>query len=193
MTMKQPKYGTQFLALLLAAIFLCSQAQAKDGEIFRGRAADGSVIFSDQPLPGADSIQVKTTQTIPALESKPSETASAEENGKVDQASGYKQLAIVSPANDEAIRDNSGTVTVTYVSTPPLNEKKGHSLRILLDGKSVPVPPGKMGVSLNNVDRGNHELTGEITSYDGEVLIQSEKTTFHLRRFSNLFKKKTTN
>lgn len=179
-------------ALFLAMSLTCGQVQAEEHSIYRGRAADGSVIFSDQPLPGTESIEIHTAPTIPALTTSPDDAAPDEKKPANDVAGPYQELKIVSPANDEVLRENAGRVVVTYVSTPPLNSKEGHYLRILLDGKPVDVPPGKMTVTLDNVDRGSHELGAEILSYSGDVLISSSKTVFHLRRYSALFKKSPT-
>ena len=188
--MKQANTLTKITGLLLAGVLFHAQIHAKEAEIYRGRAADGSVIFSDQPLPDTESIQIEAPQTIPALESAPEE-ASSEEKPKTEAARGYEQLNIVSPTDDETLRANSGAVTVSYVSTPPLNVNKGHYLRVLLDGKPLQVPPGTMSVTLDNLDRGRHELAAEIMTYEGTSLIQSPKTTFNLKRFSVLFKKTT--
>jgi len=184
---------TQLIGPLVAAALLSVQVQAKSDEIYRSRAADGSIIFSDQPIPGAESIEIRPTQTVPAFKDTPSDTAPTKKTGESSQAGVYQQLMIASPINDETLRENAGTVTVTYISNPPLKDKNGHYLRIRLDGKAFPAPPGNMGVTVNNVDRGDHELVGEILSDEGVVLIQSDKTVFHLRRFSKLFKKTTTN
>ncbi|MBI1196179.1 MAG: hypothetical protein GC138_10080 [Gammaproteobacteria bacterium] len=180
-------------ALLLAAVLIQEPSQAKEGEIYRGRAPDGSVIFSDQPLPGAESVEIRTPQTIPALQTTPDESPVDEGKTKGEEPGPYIELKIVSPGDDEALRENAGRVVVSYACTPPLDTKNGHYLRIQLDGKPVEVPNGKMSVTLSNVDRGSHELVGEILSYAGDVLIASPKTVFHLQRYSALFKKNPTN
>jgi len=187
--MKQPSIMTQLIGPLVAAALLSVQVQAKSDEIYRSRAADGSIIFSDQPIPGAESIEIRPTQTVPAFKDTPSDTAPTKKTGESSQAGVYQQLMIASPINDETLRENAGTVTVTYISNPPLKDKKWYTT-CASGSMARPSrrPPVTLGVTVNNVDRGDHELVGEILSDEGVVLIQSDKTVFHLRRFSKLFK-----
>ncbi len=157
-------------------------------EVFRSRAPDGSIIFTDEPQPGTQRLEIQPVISIPVPDSETGTKAGTPDK-KTDRhiQAQYQSLVVVIPGDDEAIRDNAGNVTISYDSTPPLNIRRGHTLRILLDGKVVQPHLSGMTVHLTKVDRGSHTLSAVIIDDRGEKLIQSPVTRFHLRRFSKLF------
>ena len=94
----------------------------------------------------------------------------------------YLALEIVSPADDEPIRENAGNITVITNLNPRL--QRGHVARLLMDGDVVQEGP-QASFSLANVDRGTHTISVEIVNESGEVLIRSGESTFHLLRFAD--------
>lgn len=95
----------------------------------------------------------------------------------------YQSLEIASPANDEGLRDNAGTVTVNARLQPRLDV--GHAMQVLLDGE-VRQTGQTSSFQLINVDRGTHSVQVRVVDANGNILIASAPTTFHLQRRSVL-------
>ena len=170
------------LIVLMFAVCASSGAQ----EIYRSVDKDGNVIFSDVPTKGAAKVQLKETTTIKSLkvESSP-ETGSVPEKTEIIP---YKSIAITTPADDEAIRDNAGNVGVQVALEPSL--LPGHEIIVYLDGKEQAQGTGA-SFSLQNIDRGTHQLRTSVKGPDGHILISSKSVTFHLLRHSVIKPKKT--
>lgn len=170
--------------LLIVIMFsLCAASGAQD--IYRTVDQNGNVIFSDVPTKGAEKIQLKETTTIKSLDSVPSTVVTPAP--PKEAAFSYKSISITTPANDEAIRDNTGDVSIKVEVEPTL--RPGHQVVVYLDGKETTQGTG-IAFSLENIDRGTHQLRASIKDPDGHILISSKSTTFHLLRQSVIKRKK---
>ena len=162
------------LALLLA----CAGPAAAD--IYRYVDEDGNVIYSDQPHPDAEKIPVPEVQTYsaPAFSEPPPPPAAKPEAPRIV----YLTFGIVSPADDQAVRSNNGSLNVEVLLEPALD--KSHQLQLLLDEKPRGEPGTATSWSLENVTRGTHTLLAEIIDDTGAVVNRTEPVTFHLLRVS---------
>lgn len=167
---------------LIALLFVVSLAQA---EMYRWVDEEGNVQFSDTPPPeGVDAERmeipepsvVETYKPTPSSSDDEDEAAEGEDDAKPVK---YRRLAIVSPANDEAVRENAGNVTIKVEIRPEL--QPGHRLRIYLDDERLDNGGTRTTVSLSNVSRGTHTIRAEIVDGDGKVL-RRVRSTFHLLR-----------
>lgn len=101
----------------------------------------------------------------------------------------YSSIRIVSPTLNEAVRANSGSVSVKIDAMPPLDVGAGDLVRVILDG--TPAAQGASTVVvLDGLDRGEHQVRAEIVDIDGQVLKSSDAVTFQVLRYSALFNKK---
>jgi len=89
------------------------------------------------------------------------------------------QIAVVYPADDQAIRENTGAVSVRVSVSPGLHSS--HQVEIRLDGRVVLSGRGS-SVSLTNVDRGLHAVSGVLIDETGTVISRSSAVTFHMLR-----------
>lgn len=171
------------LLLLLLISLSCGYAQAA---IYKWTLPDGTVVFSDQPHPDAEEIDVPKAQTF----TPPPGPVSTEPPiiPKQESAVGYISVAITTPANDATIRENSGKVEVHVACEPPLQAQEGHTIVIRIDGHTIGNPATTQQYVLDNIDRGTHILQASILDASGKTLIESETVTFHLQRFSTLLK-----
>src|SRR5690606_39616731 len=80
--------------------------------------ADGNRVYSDQPRPGASTIELNPTNVV---EPTPAPPVSSRGNTQGDRPSGpvYQRLMITNPAHDTALRSNEGDLTLTVVTEPP--------------------------------------------------------------------------
>lgn len=171
------------LLLLLLISLSCGYAQAA---IYKWTLPDGTVVFSDQPHPDAEEIDVPKAQTF----TPPPRPTNTEPpiTPKPESVAGYTNIAITAPVNDATIRENSGKVEIHVASAPPLQTQAGHKILIRIDGKSIGDPSTTQQFVLDNIDRGTHTLQTSILDASGKTLIESETVTFHLQRFSTLLK-----
>jgi len=154
--------------LILSAL-LCTALSAH-AEIYKRTDANGNVTFTDQPDPNAETVDIPATNTLPAVSpQKPRK--------KAVTASGYDNVSILQPRNDEAIVARDGNVNVEVATTPAL--KRGHTIEILVDGQIASA--GIAGTHpLTGLNRGSHAIEALITGSDGEVLASSGSITVHI-------------
>ncbi len=150
---------------------------AASAEVYRSVDEDGNVVFTDQPSPDAELIEVDELQTI----SPPPPRRAFKYEKKREKAKKYTQISITSPQNDMAIRNNSGSVTVSVSTTPVLAHD--HSLVLYLDGKES-VLGAATSKMFTNIDRGTHQIRAVVKDGEGRILISSKSVTFHLLRQS---------
>lgn len=165
--------------VLLLSVFTLFSAHA---EIYRWVDDGGKVVYSDKPRAGAQRVKLHgmATYKSKSVSAYTPANSSAKKPKKVKAIKGYKSFRIVSPANDAAIRENAGNVSIVMSSSPAL--KKGHRTVISLDGKKVQTTG--LSYTFRGVDRGTHVLSASIVNAGGKKLIESSPVRFHLLRYS---------
>ena len=161
-------------------------------ELFKWVDADGNIIYSDQPPPGAEKKEHQVDKealppltTTPALETPVAATKS-DAAGLEDSQERYKSIAIVVPEHDTAVRQNAGNVLIKVAIDPYLFNERGDLLAIYMDG--LEVSRGRdLSVQLVEVDRGTHVIRAEIVNANGKVIKKASPVTFTLLRHSRLF------
>jgi hypothetical protein len=149
-------------------------------EVYKWADSEGNIVYSDRPHPGAEELKNLEVQTYPA----PKLPSSAPEL-KPKPFPGYDKVEITSPANDEAIRENTGNVSVSVNLMPDLQTGLGHKLMLLIDGKKVTEGTATQ-FQLTNLDRGSHSLQATVIDPSGKEVASSAPSTFHLQRVSTL-------
>lgn len=170
----------RILAFLLA-LLLAVPALA---EMYRWKDAQGNVVFGDSPPEGVSAEPVKVRPNVvetPKLPEPPPPAPAPE--GPAGPA--YQALRITEPADQSAVRENAGNVTITLGIEPDLNVRVGHKLQVLMDG--APVAEGQtLQFMLTNVDRGTHSLSARVLDAQGNELVSSPTISFTLLRYSSL-------
>ncbi|PAU86698.1 hypothetical protein CK507_13450 [Pseudomonas sp. WN033] len=167
---------------LLLALPLAAAAQ-----IYTWTDADGNKVFSDQPGPGASTVEVGPTNTVEPP--RRTEIRSPDTSNQPAADPAYQRLEITSPSNDEAIRSNEGNLVLSVTTDPGLSGS--HLLRVELDGELTDVSSPGRGqrnhlLSLTNIDRGSHQLAVVVVDARGNVVQRSNAITVHLQRTSLL-------
>lgn len=156
-----------------------------NAEVYKRTNPDGSVEFTDVPSKQKEeAVPLSPMSTFKAPVSSLPQTR--RDAPPPVPAPGYTSLTITDPANDAAIRSNSGDVSVAVSVAPALSAK--HTLVLLVDGQAM----GEYAdgaFALSNVDRGSHTLTAQVLDENGEELMSSEPVVFHLQRFSAILNK----
>ncbi len=177
--MAYPLAMTRILYLLLFFVF------AAQAEVYRLVDAHGNVSYSDQSHPEAEVIEVEELPTYTPLATSFKSNAQNLEDNKSEVKPKYR-VSIVTPADDQAFWENSGTVAVQVELEPELSQARGDLLSLSLNGNQVGEPQAKTVISLTNLDRGTHTLIATVLSNSGKVLATSKPISFHLHRRSVL-------
>ena len=153
-------------------------AVAASAEVYRSVDEQGNVTFTDKPGPGAEPIEIKEAQTVrippaPDIDYSP----------KKEPEKPYTEVTILSPQNDQAIRDDAGSVTVNVGVKPGL--QPADNMVLFLDGKEIML--GKaMAKAFSGLDRGTHTVRAAVKDANGKVQQSSSTVSFHLLRNSVL-------
>jgi uncharacterized protein DUF4124 len=189
-TILNPNRHLLVVLLLITAASL-TWASSAQSAIYKTTDADGNVVFTDVP-PKDDAKSVELTQgnsyrpatTTPA-NTAPVGADEAEENAEDVPAAGYDKIAITSPVHDEALRENTGNISVNVSMNPALDTSAGHRVQVLVDGQ-VAGEAASATVSLQNIDRGTHSLVAQVIDANNSVLASSDAVVVHLQRYSIL-------
>ncbi len=165
------------MRVILLACLLCTLSLAH-GDVYKWVDEAGVIHFSDQPVPGAERVTIKPVQTVTLPPLPPSETAGSG-NADDEKQVPYTSLAIVQPAEDEAVRANNGNVSVKLDLDPSLQE--GHSIALDLNGHRIATRTNTHFV-LENVPRGTHTLQATVLDDQGRELIKANQVSFHVKR-----------
>ncbi|MBI2379682.1 MAG: DUF4124 domain-containing protein [Gammaproteobacteria bacterium] len=171
--------------LLLFALLLPLTAPAKT--VYKYYDADGNVVFTDQPVPGAEKFTISEPQVVgsperaarpmPVLPAMPDADA-----GAVDLVP-YSQFKIRAPTPDQVFRDVKD-VLVSLSIMPRL--QKGHKVQVYLDGKPVGSPKPSPQFALPGVERGSHTVEARILNEQGRMVVSSGAVSFHMHKTSAL-------
>lgn len=169
----------QAIPILLAII--CTSAAAED--IYRDVDEEGVPSFSDQQLPSSEKIEVRETVTFsdPVIKRR---LKKASENKEPNVESMGYELVITEPTSGSAVRDNTGSLTLTASIEPSL--RIGHKAELLMDDLVIRRLSSSGPVSLSNIDRGTHEFLLRVVDADGEVVSEGPSSSINMLRFSKL-------
>ena len=173
--MKSAKYIVLATGLLVGASSL-------PAAVYKTVDSLGNVVYTDEPGGDARPVKLPPLSTVPPPDYK----AAAQPPAQAEQSaeSDYQQVKIISPGQDETVRDNTGAVPVNVVTKPDLNSEAGHRLRYYLDGQvqGKPTPSGQ--IIFDNLDRGTHTVEAAVVDSAGQELMRSSSVRFYLHRQS---------
>jgi len=145
---------------------------------------NGQVHYSDRPVPGATQIDLPAPQASGAPpQAQPSSATSATTAASPPTATErYASVEIVSPAEQETLRGEPGTVTVQVSFQPPL--QAAHRFDIAVDGQRRNLAAATTSVTLPNVFRGQHTLQAIVLDATGREVARSPVRTFFIQQVS---------
>ena len=146
--------------------------------VYRKVGEDGTITYSDHPVPGAEAVELHELPTIdlgtPPVQPKRRTVT------PLPTPSLYSSVVITQPTQDSAAWHNAGQVNVSVTTQPAL--QADHSLVLYLDGKRAAAGTDT-ALQLTGVQRGTHLL--EAAVYVGEQeLKRSAPVRFHVLKHS---------
>jgi hypothetical protein len=161
--------------------------QVSAGPAWRWVDADGTVHYSDRPVPGATEVYLPDAAT-PAPIPQPSPAASQSAPVAavpVEQSAQYSQLAISSPAPQATLWNIGGELTVDVIVGPRLQQ--GHRLGLIYDGTLLNLPPTSgTSFSISDVFRGQHTVQAVILDSRNAQVLRSAPVQFMVQQTSLL-------
>jgi hypothetical protein len=163
---------TQLLAVLLLFAPLCGHP----AKVYKWTDAQGNVIYSDTPRPGAEEIDIPTEPAgIAPVRPEQMPPAKPQAPGQL-----YGSMLIASPSEGQVIEDPAGWLNVSLAVEPPLRVSEGDAIRLKLDGQVLDTRYTGSEIAIPSVPRGTHTLQAEVVNPAGNALIASAAVTFHM-------------
>ena len=148
------------------------------GPIYKWVDENGVIHYSDQPHENSQKIHLGAPQTYKA-------TQYAESAGSASAAQQLSYKCAVTSPTDQQTFANTTTVGVSAQVDPPPSADA--QMFVMLDGAMVTGQPTSGGqFTLNNVERGEHNLSLVVRDAAGKVACQSGGVTFFVRQASLL-------
>jgi len=169
------------MRILLCTMLLLLMPAVHAETVYRSVDENGNTVFSDKPSKNAEKMEIPDAQTVKSKSAGKFKYTPPPKSPPPE----YSRVAITSPDNDAAVRENTGNITVTVDVEPGL--QKQDKLQLHMDGKIVG-SGDSTSFSLQNVDRGTHTLQAVVVDSSGKTLASSASVTFHLLRHSILNK-----
>jgi hypothetical protein len=141
--------------------------------------ANGTVHFSDRPVPGARQVEIAGAQGFgtQAAGRVPSSSGQAGAPGAV-----YQVVEVVSPADQETLWNIGAQLPVQVRFQPAL--QPGHRYDLVYDGQRRNLNATIARVTLPDVFRGTHTLQIVVIDSDGAELMRSAPRTFFVQQTS---------
>jgi hypothetical protein len=150
--------------------------------------ANGQVHFSDRPVPGARQVEIAGAQGFGAAPSSATpavqRAAEAASPTAATPAAPYRAVEIVSPADQETLRNIGGALPVVVRFQP--NLQPGHRFDLALDGQRRNLNATSARVTLPDVVRGSHTLELIVVDPAGTEIMRSAPRTFFVQQTSIL-------
>ena len=166
--------------ILLSAL---SATSASSAPAWTWVDANGTVHFSDRPVPGARQVEIAGAQGFgaqqPAARTPPTAAPAA-----ATPAAPYQAVEIVSPADQETLRNIGGNLAVVVRFQP--NLLPAHRYDLVLDGQRRNLNTASTRVTLPEVFRGAHTLQVLVLDLAGTEIMRSAPRTFFVQQTSIL-------
>ena len=176
----------QLLSFFSLLVFFSTALAAP---IYKSEDESGNPVFSDKAPESAEQIEVKEPATFESslyakqYKSVTDKIQSAKDSNNSDTFK-YQTLAITSPENGTAIRDNAGNIELHFLVEPGIQQ--GHTIQLMMDGQVHSAVGSTGSVSIQNIDRGTHQFNLNVTrKEDGKVLQTGPTTSITLLRYSS--------
>jgi len=142
---------------------------------------NGTVHYSDRPVPGATQVELPTTAR-PATAARSTQPGVTQAPQPQETAPAYTRFDIVSPSQQETLWNTGGTVTVQVEVQPGLQQ--GHRLDLMYDGERQNLLATGSSFTLNEVFRGIHTIQAVIVDGSNNVLLRSLPVQFMVQQTS---------
>jgi hypothetical protein len=163
----------------LILLFALPAATASSAPAWTWVDANGTVHFSDRPVPGARQVELASAQGFGMAVPRP-QGPRPDAPGQTPAA--YESIEIVSPSDQETLWNTGGTLTVLVQFRPAL--QPGHRFDVAIDGQRRNVNTTNPRTTLANVFRGAHTLQIVVIDGAGTEVMRSQARSFFVQQTS---------
>lgn len=175
-TMKLVIIASMMSVTTLSASFPNYSALFLSKKIYKVVNEDGTITFSDRPLPGAEEIVITVpTSNMESSVPNPSSPIATNKKDKTEY-----QIDIMSPEKDATIRSNTGEVNIVASITP----SHPGLYQLSLNGQTVESPTGKFYIK--ELPRGAYTYNVNFLDNSGKIIASSETRNLYLHQASAL-------
>jgi hypothetical protein len=143
--------------------------------------ANGTVHFSDRPVPGARQVELAGAQ---GFSSQTPATRGSTDGAPTARAGQYQSIEVVRPAEQETLWNIGASLPVEVRFQPGL--QPGHRYDLVFDGQRRNLNTVAPSLTLPDVFRGTHTLQVVIIDSAGTELQRSAARTFYVQQTSVL-------
>lgn len=175
--------------LLTFLIGLALHVDPSTAQVYKKRNADGTVTYSDQPIQGAEKVEVEAAPVTefakPTVAAQPEQPqASAAQAGEAangEEVPTEFSVTITSPEYQAPIRANNGQFDVTWQSEP---EKlpEGFNYELYVDGVLSWSGADSNQATLMDVARGERRIYLRIVNANGDEVARSDTLVVYVLR-----------
>jgi hypothetical protein len=169
-------------------VFIMMLGNLIAAEVHKRQTESGDVEYSDVPAADSEKLELPPVNEIKSQTGQ-RQGSSPQDSTPAKREDRYQNVWIISPANDEVVRNNQGVVRLTLGFTPKFHAEFKHQIVVLVDGLEVARFDTPQALVINNVDRGSHAIMVRIVDRSGAVVFSSQPITIHMKRFSVLHPK----
>lgn len=147
-------------------------------KIYKLVKPDGTVLYTDKPVPGAVLVEVGSPQNVtPALTStSPRQLIPVKRQTKSVPP---PTITIISPTQEQTLRSNIGEVNITG----EVSKEVPGTYQLIRNGEVV-AEGNQPQFTLSNIPRGAHTIQISLSDNKGKQLALSQKVTFFLHKAS---------
>ncbi|MBS0376137.1 MAG: DUF4124 domain-containing protein [Proteobacteria bacterium] len=167
---------------LAAALALAAAPLLAGATLYKWVDENGVTHYSDRPEPGAQRVKIEAAQGYQGKTTAGSSNRGGETRAPAGDAAppSYTHLAISNPTDGAVLWNTGGRVEIGADLEPALAD--GHSLWLIVDGKSNKAGPGNSAVL--ELTRGEHTASASVTDAQGIEIVTSAEIKFVVRQTS---------
>lgn len=169
--------NTLLKSWLLAALMFSISAYAG---LYKGLDEGGNVVYSDTPFDNAKEITPPPLTITKPFKIPPKEMQEEADEEAASSDTQYTKFNIVSPTNDETIR-NAPSITINMQIKPKLDIIKGDNIWLFFDGKPLVKNSQSLTIPIGRADRGSHTVQAQLRSKTGKIIKRSNLITIHVK------------
>lgn len=160
----------------IVAILALISTPVLAAKVYKYTDDSGNTVFTDEPVKGAEELDVQPVPTIPAIIPKV-DTAPATET---EAEFSYNKMTIILPGDGEHFVNNGGEVTVQVALSPAL--RNTDKLQLFFNGSAYGEPKRTNTFKLSNLDRGEYAAYVAAIDNKGKEVGKSDTVTFYVKR-----------
>jgi hypothetical protein len=166
--------------IILLSVMLCGPLAAE--QIYRYVDEQGNTVFTDEPRPGAEPVELGPINTVNTPAPEPRRAPATTDGPR--QGSAYRVLRLTGPPDESVLRQQSG-FSVALELEPSLQTREGHQSALFLNGEEY-ARGTQTSWQLQDLDRGSYAVQAAIIGPKGRRIASSNTLNVTIKRTSAL-------